>query len=278
MTATTTGPGRKERREAARAARAEAEREEAATRRRKRRLTVLLSAIAAAAVLVIVLVATASSGKDKADGIADGGPVAGVPEMRAMLAGIPQQGITLGDPRAKVTVVEFIDPQCPICAGFANGVFPTIVQDYVRAGKVRYEYRTLHFIDSHFPGSTDSVRGAAFLNAAGFQNRMFDTAALLFANQGEEGSGFLTPAYARGIGGAVPGLDAGRALRDAAGAKAKGLVAAADGLGARAGVGGTPTVLVGRTGGTLTAVDAGQQVLTTSVYTTAIDAALAGAR
>ena len=32
------------------------------------------------------------------------------------LKGIPQNGFVLGDPNAPVTLVEYIDLQCPICA------------------------------------------------------------------------------------------------------------------------------------------------------------------
>lgn len=271
-----TGPSKQERRTAARAARQEAERRAAARHAHRRRLTVLLGALGSAAVVAIVLIALSGSGDDGPAGVGDG-DVAGVPEMRAMLDGIPQHGTGLGEPKAKVTVVEYIDPQCPICKAFANDVFPRLVQDYVRPGKVRYEYRTLHFLDNPYPGLADSQRGARYLNAAGFQDRMFDVTALLYANQGPEGSGYLTPAYLAGLAGAVPGLDASRAARDAAGAKAQALVAAADRLAVRDRVEGTPTVLVGPTGGTLAPVDAGADALEVAPYASAIDAALAAA-
>ena len=203
--------------------------------------------------------------------------MAGVPAMRAMLRGIPQHGTALGNPAAKVTVVEYVDPQCPICKAFANDVFPRLVQDDVRPGKVRYEYRTLHFLDDRYPGLTDSQRGAQFLNAAGFQDRMFDVTALLYANQGQEGSGYMTPAYLGALAAAVPGLDPGRVARDAAGEKAQGLVATADRLALRDRVEGTPTVLVGPTGGTLAPVDAGADALEVGPYASAIDAALQAA-
>jgi protein-disulfide isomerase len=238
---------------------------------------VLLGAVGAAAVLAIVLIAVTSDGNERPGNVEDH-RVAAVPEMRAMLAGIPQRGLVLGDPKAKVTVVEYVDPQCPICKQFANDVFPTLVQDDVRTGKVRYEYRTLHFLDARYPGITDSQRGAQLLNAAGFQDRMFDLAALLYANQGREGSGFLTPAYERGLAAAVPGLDVARLERDASGARAKALVTAADEQAVRDRVEGTPTLLVGPTGGTLTPVDAGRQALEVGPYAGAIDAALTGQR
>jgi protein-disulfide isomerase len=35
------------------------------------------------------------------------------PSAKPQQAGIPEQGLTLGDPTAPATLVEFADPQCP---------------------------------------------------------------------------------------------------------------------------------------------------------------------
>ena len=138
-------PTKQERRDAARAARIEAEQAAAASAQKKKRLAVILGSLAAVAVVAIVLIAT-TGGSDKGGATKDGGPLPGAADVTAMLNGVPQNGITLGDPKAKVTVVEFIDPQCPICKEFANNVFLTIVQDYVRPGKIQYQVQTLSFL------------------------------------------------------------------------------------------------------------------------------------
>lgn len=264
-------PTKKERREAARAQREAAEQAEQAKKQRNQRLLVILGGVAVAAVIAVVLIVTTSGGEDKAKKAVTGS-VAGVPEMTAMLAGIPQSGITLGKPTAKVKVVEFLDPQCPICQEFANNVYPTIVQDYVRTGKVLYETRTLHFLDNNF-GTEDSQRGAQWLNAAGFQNKMANATALLYSNHGQEGSKWVTDTYLRKISAAIPGLNVNQVMTDMNSAKAKALVAAADALGQKYNVTGTPTILVGKNGGTLAPIQY-QSVTDPADFKNGIDAAL----
>jgi protein-disulfide isomerase len=266
-------PTKKERREAARSARIEAEQQAAASDARKKRLGVILGAVGLVAVIAIVLIATSSSGSD--DNKVKEGKVNGVPEMKAMLDGIPQTGITLGNKDAKVQVVEFIDPQCPICKEFANEVFPTLVQDYIRTGKVLYETRTLDFLDNNF-GTTDSNRGARYLNAAGFQNKMQDLQALIYSNQGQEGTGYMTEKWLETLGSKIPGFDTKKAATDANTAKAKGLIGEANTLFQKYGGTGTPTVLVGPNGGTLAQIQV-NNVTDASQYKAGIDAALKSA-
>ena len=62
------------------------------------------------------------------------------------LKGIPQSGLALGSPKAPVTIVEFADLQCPFCAEYHRNVFPSILDRYVRTGKVRLELRLLRFL------------------------------------------------------------------------------------------------------------------------------------
>jgi protein-disulfide isomerase len=268
-------PSKKERREAAREARVQAEQEAAAKATRQKRLLVILGGVAAVAVIAVVLIVT-TSGKDGPSGAAknSSAKVEGVPEMTSMLAGLPQSGITIGKPTAKVKVVEFIDAQCPICQEFANNVFPTIAQDYIRTGKIQYETRTLHFLDNNF-GTTDSQRGAQWLNAAGFQNKMYNAIALLYSNHGEEGTKWITDAYLRKISAAIPGLNVNQVMTQMNSAKAKALVVAADAAGTKYSVSGTPTLLVGKNdnSGTLTPIQA-NSVTDPSEYTSGIDAAL----
>jgi protein-disulfide isomerase len=49
--------------------------------------------------------------------------------------------MTLGNAKAKVTVIEYASLSCPHCARFNNDVFPAFKKKYVDSGKVRYVYR-----------------------------------------------------------------------------------------------------------------------------------------
>ena len=49
--------------------------------------------------------------------------------------------MTMGSPRAKVTVVEYASASCPHCARFNNQVFPDFRKAYIDTGKVRYVFR-----------------------------------------------------------------------------------------------------------------------------------------
>jgi len=49
---------------------------------------------------------------------------------------------TLGNPKAKVVVIEYASPTCPICAHFMLEIFPKLKSGYIDTGKIFYVYRT----------------------------------------------------------------------------------------------------------------------------------------
>lgn len=53
--------------------------------------------------------------------------------------------MTLGDPDAPVTVVEYASFTCPHCARFHEDVFPDLKADYIETGKVNFVYREVYF-------------------------------------------------------------------------------------------------------------------------------------
>ena len=63
----------------------------------------------------------------------------------AMAAPAPFLGdeVSIGNPRAKVTVTEYLSASCPHCAKFNNEVFPALKAKYVDTGKVHYVMREL---------------------------------------------------------------------------------------------------------------------------------------
>jgi protein-disulfide isomerase len=190
--------------------------------------------------------------------------VTGIAATASLLGGIPQHGNVLGSPTAPVRLVEYADLQCPYCARFATDVLPTIVQKYVRTGKVQLVLHGLAFIGQ------DSVTALRTATAAASEGRMWNVAELLFANQGPENA-WVNDELLRSIVTAA-GANADRvfAARDSAAVSAQieGWADAAH----TAGVHGTPSFYIGRRGGPLTPVPV--RALTTAEFGTAIDGAL----
>ncbi|HEX7299726.1 MAG TPA: thioredoxin domain-containing protein [Solirubrobacteraceae bacterium] len=245
---------KRQRRDAARATRLEAERADAAAAQRRRRLTTLLALVVVAAAVVVAAIAISGGGgggakSRPAAAEKSAGAIPGQKESAEMLAGIPQNDISLGSPSAPVQLIEFADLQCPICREYTLQTLPQLVQDYVRTGKVRMELRTLSFLG---PDSVTAARAAA---GAARQDKLWNFADVFYFNQGEENSGYVTPSFLNGIYKAA-GVDPVKADAYATSEASKEPLAAANTLANRYGVDGTPTILIGRRGGKLTAVDA----------------------
>ena len=93
---------------------------------------------------------------------------------------------------APVTLVEYADLQCPYCARWARDTLPTLVGDYVRAGRLRIVFHGLAFIGSD---SDTALRTAV---AAGPPNRFWDVVHGFYANQGAENAGWVTDTWSAG--------------------------------------------------------------------------------
>ncbi len=85
---------------------------------------------------------------------------------------------SLGPSMARVTIVEFLDPECESCAAFHPTV-KKVLADYGQAVRLVVRYMPFH---------GNSVMAAAALEAAGLQGKYWEAMDLLFARQAEWGS------------------------------------------------------------------------------------------
>jgi protein-disulfide isomerase len=176
-----------------------------------------------------------------------------LPDAAATLAefkGIPQRGNVLGKATAPVTLVEYIDLQCPVCRAFETEVMPSIVQRYVRSGKLKVEARPIAFI------GPDSLLGRRSTIAAGRQNRLYDFAQLLYANQGPENSGWLNDDMVTSAAKSIPGVDVQALLDESNSSEVETAAKTYESQANADGVRGTPALYVGKSGGTLAPVAA----------------------
>jgi protein-disulfide isomerase len=216
-------------------------------RRASPRVLIVAGAILAAAAVAVVLGIVLTGGKS--DSLKDvptvGSLQAGLPgagTVNALFKGVPQAGITLGRSDAPVTLVEYLDAQCPYCREFETTVMPDLVSKYVRTGKLRVVMQPWAFI------GPDSFRGQAAVLAAGKQNKAFDYLALLYQNQGTENTGWLDDQMVADIAAGIPGLRVHDLLAERGSAAVKAAAQKVDEQAKADGVGGTPTIFVGKTG------------------------------
>jgi protein-disulfide isomerase len=165
-----------------------------------------------------------------------------------MLEGIPQHGNVLGFANAKLTLLEFADPQCSGCQWFSNNVIPELVSTYVRTGKVQMVYEGQTFIDGG--SSQDSSRLLRMYLAAGEQNKFWNFAELVYANQGGENSGYATDAYLKAVAAKIPGLNVNEAFSTWRSNTFAATIATYKKHFDSQGFHSTPTLLLGKTGGT----------------------------
>lgn len=188
-----------ERRRHAREERLRHEAAEAATERRRRMVQLGAGAFFAAVVVVGILIAVSQSGSDSGGDSS----IEDVAAIDQQLHGLQQTGITLGDPKAPVTITEYGDLQCPVCKDFSAEVIPQLIDDEVRSGDAKLEFKNFAIIG---PQSTDAAKAAL---AAGEQGRYWSFVELFYRNQGTENSGYVTDSFLEEVakGAGVADLD-----------------------------------------------------------------------
>lgn len=260
---------RKEQKEQARQERMAAEQAAAGAQTRSRRLKIIGAVVGGAAIVVLVAVLVSLGGGSV-------NSVEGSEEINARLEGVPQEGITIGEKDAPLTIVEFADLKCPYCRDFSNNALPTIIDEYVKTGKVRMELQIQTFLDGATPGTPDSTNAATMTIASGLQNKLWNFAEIWFYNQKEEGEIAATDDWLREIGASIPGLDVEKAMANRKDPKVDKQLDAASTAMAESGSKGTPAFQIGKTG------EASEELVYSSLdgpddFVTAIDLALSEA-
>ncbi len=88
---------------------------------------------------VLAFAAAACGGANSSDGAATGETPAADTEIKAGTGALSDMSV--GSEDAPVTVIEYASVTCPHCATFHETIYPTIKENYVDTGKVRFIFR-----------------------------------------------------------------------------------------------------------------------------------------
>ena len=130
-----------------------------------------------------------ASGTPKVGRSTSPGALSGAAAVAKLLKGIPQKRFVLGYASAPVTLIEYIDLQCPVCRQFEATELAPLVKKYVRTGKLKIRLQPWQILD--YSGGHDSTRGQKATIAAAVQNKAFNFAQVLYDNQGIEETGWM---------------------------------------------------------------------------------------
>lgn len=197
----------KQKREIAQQRKLESERRaqaERAANLRQRRMWVLGGSVVIGVVVVILLVASLGDSGKQVHSTKD---LKHVKASIAVVAGVPQQGLILGNAVGKPTIIEYADLQCPVCRAFGADVEPRLIDNLVKTGKANLRYEPLPIIGD------DSVTAAHALYAASEQGKAWQFLEIFYANQRDEGTGYVTDDFLDSIATAAK-LDVAKFDRD----------------------------------------------------------------
>jgi protein-disulfide isomerase len=208
---------RKEQKEAARQRRLAEEQAAHAKGQRQRRLQMLGGVLVAVivAIVVVVLVSTSGGNKDKTVGLHSAGAKSAAAKVNAELAGIPQHGAVLGNPKAKVTMIEYGDLQCPVCKDFALGPENQLIEKQVKSGTVKIDFKSFPTASRDLSNWTQVFplqQDAAY--AAGAQGKAWNYILLFYHEQGKEATPYVNASFLTGLAKQIPGLDMKRWATD----------------------------------------------------------------
>ena len=154
-----------------------------------------IAAFVAIVGIVIAIVVVSSGGSDTPENDAS--------SVSEQLSGIPQNGMVLGDPTAKVTLVEFGDLQCPVCKQYADEILPDVIAGPIKSGKANFDFQNWAILGE------DSTLAAKAAVAAGEQDLGWSFIENFYADQGVETRGYVTDDFLTDIAekAGVPDID-----------------------------------------------------------------------
>ena len=234
---------KRELREERRAHREALEAAEAAQSTRRRRLSILGGALAAAVAVIAVAALVSTNSNSNA------APNASLARS-TVVDGVQERNGVLGDPNAPVTVTEYVDLQCPICAEASTTILPGLIDDYVKTGKVKLELRTMHFL------GPDSIKSARVAAGAQQQNKLWSFVETFYANQGTENSGYATDDFLKNVA-TTAGVNADAAMQFAGTSEAEQALTTANQAAKAVGADSTPTFTIKKGDGAETILQAG---------------------
>ena len=203
----------------------------------------IIAGIVVVAVIVAIVLAVVLTNNSSSSSSSTASQLPDATDVQQQFAGIPQNGNVLGKPTAPVTVITYVDLQCPFCRQFETEAMPTIVDKYVRPGKVKVESRTIAIL------GPDSQTGRDAALAAAKQNKMFNFQQLLYDNQGTENTGWLNDGIIKSAAASIPGLNASQLLSDRNSSSVSDKAHAIDAQATAQNINQTPTIYVVAKGG-----------------------------
>jgi len=121
-----------------------------------------------------------------------GGAVPPLTDEAAKALKIRQNDFVLGNPAAKVVIIEYGDFQCPFCARFFKTTEQQIISEYVKTGKAAFLWRDFAFLGE------ESFRASEAARCAGEQGKFWEYHDHIFNNQkGENEGAFGDPVLKR---------------------------------------------------------------------------------
>jgi protein-disulfide isomerase len=229
--------------EEARARRLAEERARTERARRQQRIRMIGGTVLVAVIVVAALVVINSGGKK--GGIQTGTKAnATVTAVNSLLGGISQNGSTLGNANAPVTMTYYGDLKCPVCQAFTlQGGFPQLVANDVRSGKVKVQYAAFCTATCSGPDPNEFPTQQVAALAAGEQEKFWQFAELFYRQQESETDAYVTESFLDRIARQISGLNFAQWKTDRNNPSLTSEVTSEQNTARQIGVSGTPTLI-----------------------------------